>query len=371
MPNLSFQFRPGVKTKITPQLWGRVKLSNFMELPEDEFRQLVKKVETHPLFQRLVLPDHPRKKIISRQRFPQSDFNRRFYQIKEGLTPGTRPPDLSPLLEKQQALLPRIQKIGEDNFKRFFLYPEDGLKVDEIARVCQISPAEVRAIQGLMDEFSVLDLTHPARVPATSPAAPAGTKIARIARPENKEGGSEFQIEYFSSHYARGRYVVNYKKLFELKAQGEFSGGDTRKIERLIKEIELINARQTILHQVIKQVLDVQTVYFTTGQEDDLQPLTQQMLARHLKVHRSTVNRAINHKYLEAPWGEEKYLKFFLINQKKFVKRRIFKIVQQADKKISHQQIKNLIHKNYGINLARRTICAYSQELNSHLSKSS
>lgn len=390
MPELSFRPTSSLKPKITSQLWGRVKLSNFMELPEDEFCRLIRQLETQSLFKRLNTPIDPQEKIISRQRFPHTDFASRFYQIKEKITPDNKTPDLTPLLEKKQEIIPLVRKIGLDNFKQYFLYTEDNLSTATIARFCDITSNEVKTIRELMDEFCILDLTHPTRVSPAAASVSPGVKIAAI----EKEVGADpkqvsFKIGYFSPHYARGRYVINYKRLFNLKDRDRFPKDEFKKIARLIRNIELINSRHTILYQIIKSVMEIQTSYFRTGQEKDLKPLTQQMLARRLKVHRSTINRAINHKYLETPWGEEKYLKSFLMNQKGFVKKILTQIVNDSavpsepargvllrapevkpkravsfGTELTDGTIKNILEQRYHIKLARRTICAYRHELN-------
>lgn len=369
MSDLSFTPRPNLKNQVTPQLWGRIKLSNFMEIPEEEFRQQINQIESHPIFKKLVTPDDQQSKIISYQRFPQTDINRNFCQLNEEITTDSKSPDLSPLLEKRKELIPHIKKIGLDNFKKFFLYQDDDSSTEEIAQTCKIAPAKVKAIRELMDELYILDLTHP--TPAISSAASKshGVKIASIEQ-DNETSGDQpvFKIGYFSPHYARGRYIINYKKLVELKSQNEFSKSDFKEIERLVKHIELINARQTILYSIIKKILDVQTEYFKTGDADSLKPLTQQMLARHLSVHRSTINRTVNHKYIETPWGEEKYLKFFLINQKHFVKIILVQITKDSSVNLADDIIKNLLKEKYNINLARRTICSYRHELDKKVS---
>jgi len=369
MSDLSFTPRPNLSNRITPQLWGRIKLSNFMEIPEEEFRQQISQIEGHPLFKKLVTPDDPQSKIISYQRFPQTDINRNFCQLNEEITTESKSPDLSPLLEKRKELIPHIKKIGLDNFKKFFLYQDDNLTTEEIAQTCKVAPAKIKAIRELMDELYILDLTHPTPAVSSDGSKSRGTKIASIEQDkEASEDQPRFKIGYFSPHYARGRYIVNYKKLVELKSQNGFSKSDFKEIERLVKHIELINARQTILYSIIKKVLDVQTEYFKTGDAGDLKPLTQQMLARHMSVHRSTINRMVNHKYIETPWGEEKYLKFFLINRKHFVKRILVQLTKDSSVILGDETIKNMLKEKYNITLARRTICSYRNELNKQVS---
>jgi hypothetical protein len=370
MPDLSFTPRPNLNNQITPQLWGRIKLSNFMDISEEEFRQQISQIENHPLFKRLNSPLNPQTKIISYQRFPNTDINRNFCQLNEDITTGSKSPDLDPLLEKRKEILPYIKKMGIDNFKKYFLYSENEHTDQEIASACKITPDKVKSIQEVMDELYILDLTHPTpAVTASNSKTTPGVKIASIEKSEDSSNGQpEFKIGYFSPHYAKGRYSVNYKMLFQLKSKNEFSKSEFKEIERIVKQIELINTRRTMLHSIIKKILETQTDYFKTGDDNRLKPLTQQMLAKFLSVHRSTVNRVVNRKYIETPWGEEKYLKFFLINRKHFVKRILAQITKDSATDLADEVIKNMLKEKYNISLARRTICSYRNELDKKVS---
>ncbi|MBI4833496.1 MAG: hypothetical protein HY811_01575 [Planctomycetes bacterium] len=365
MAELSLRPGTNLKTQVGTRLWGRVKLSNFMELPEKDFRKLIMETELHPFFKKLFVPDNPREKIISYQRFPQTDLADRYCQLNEEITVSRGAADISPLLEKKKELIPEIKKIGLDNFKRYFVTPDENLSKQDIAEACNIPLSQVKAIRELMDELYLLDLAHPMAASAPVPAAAPGVKIAAIEHDDAPQAGqTAFKIGYLSTHYARGRYNVNYKRLFQLKSQNKFSSTDFREIEKLLKQIELINTRQTILYQVVKKIVNDQTEYFRTRDENALKPLTQQMLAKYLKVHRSTVNRAINHKYIETPWGDEKYLKFFLTNRKLFIKKILSQFNGDSGNKLTDEKIREIIRGKYNITLARRTICAYRNELN-------
>ncbi len=364
MTNLSFRPKGGLKTRISPQIWGRVRLSDFMGLREDEFRKLVRGVEMDPIFRKLSSLENFREKVISRRPFPNTDLAKQYYEIDERTMAGGGAPEIAPLLEKHKEMLSRIRQIGMNNFKRFFLNEESKMDVEEIARECAVTPVVVKEIRTIVDDFCLLELAHPS--PPLAPAAPAsrGTKVASI----EKSGGSgskpgEYRIRYLSSHYARGRYTVDYKKLYELKARGTFAKGEFGRIKRLIRDLELINMRQATLYNIIRRIVEVQTPYFDTRDEDDLSPLTQAALAGHLGVHRSTVNRAIHDKSLETPWGEEKPMRSFLRNQKWVAKRRLGRVLKDSKPGASDKTIMAILKDEYDIRLARRTICAYRHEI--------
>lgn len=364
MTQLSFRPKGGLKTRISPQVWGRVRLSDFMNLCEDEFRKIVSSVENNPMFRRLSSLENFREKVISRRPFPNTDLAKQYYEVDERTMAGGAAPEIAPLLEKHGEMVSRIREIGMDNFKRFFLNEESDMGAEEIARECAVTPAVVKEIRAVVDDFCLLELAHP--LSSLAPVTPAsrGTKVASIEKCGG--GGSQpgkYRIRYLRSHYARGRYVVNYKKLYELKARGTFAKGEFGRIRRLIRELELINMRQTMLYNIIQRIVEVQAAYFDTRSGDDLAPLTQVALADRLGVHRSTVNRAIHDKSLETPWGEEKPIRSFLRNRKWVTKRTLKRVLKDSKPGASDKTIMAVLKDKHGIQLARRTICAYRHEI--------
>ncbi|MBI4669846.1 MAG: hypothetical protein HY747_11835 [Elusimicrobia bacterium] len=373
MPGLSLGAGAHIGAKVTPQVWGRVKLSHFMELGEDEFRQAIGQLEESPLFKRLISPDNLEDKIICRQRFPDTDLTHHCRELIEGRIAADAPFDWAALFQERQGAVQEAKKIGLENFKRFFLYAGESLSPGEIARALKITPEAVKTLRALADDFCLLDLSHPTVISSRSAAAIPDAMIASV-----EKKGWKFRIGYFAGHYARGHYVIDYKRLYQAKLQNRFSKGELRDIQRLITKIELINTRQTILYQILKILIETQTDYFrgspagraagprstggARGGEESLKPLTQQDLARRLGVNRSTVNRAIRHKSLETPWEEQKTLRFFLINRKRFVKN-ILSRMKDSNGGHADEALAGIFGKNYGIKLARRTICAYRHEL--------
>ncbi len=363
MTQLSFRPRGSLKTQVDAALWGRVRLSAFMEAPEEEFRQVLERIESDPLFKRLASFENVRERVVSRKPFPNTSLASCFYEVDERtMSAGA---ETAPLIEKHQEMFSLIKGIGTENFQKYFLYGQEELDAEKIARICGVSPCDVREIQKVVDDFSLLELASPASaLPAPSASAPRGTKIASIER--NPGGGSDsaaYKVVYHAAYYARGRYAVNYKKLYELKAAKAFSRGEFARIKRLLRQIELVNTRQTILWKIVKTITRAQTAYFDTREVEKLNPLTQQELAKRLAVHRSTVNRAIKDKYLQTPWGEDRSLRSFLKNKKWFAKRTLSRAMEESGTKVSDETLRQVLLDRYGLRLARRTVCAYRHEL--------
>lgn len=354
-PALSLNARPGLKTQLEPKLWGRIKMSNFMELGEIEYRKFIMELEGDPLFRRLAAVENPVDRIFSRRRFPGTDLVRNFCELNENTMAAAPGPDLAPMLKKWDGLLPLIRRIGMENFKRYFLYDEAGLAAAEAARECGITLEEVRTVKELVNDLNVLDLAQP-----SVPGPEAGANSVKVATVEPAPGEpGAFQIAYASAHDARGCYAINYKNLYELHKQGKFTPEEWRKIRNLIKKAELVNTRQTALYRILKKIVTAQAEYLRTGCDADLRPLTQVALAGELGVHRSTVHRAVEGRLLQTPCGDLKPIKDLLPSHKRCAQSFIGRLDPAQRAAMTDTALRGVLTARYGIPLARRTVCAY------------
>lgn len=360
-PNLSLTPRPGLKGQLETKLWGRIKLSNFMELREIEYRKFILELESDQLFRRLAAVENPAERIFSRRRFPGTDLVRNFCELNENTMAASTGPDLSPMLKKWDGLLPLIRRIGMENFKHFFLYDEAGLEAGEAARGCGMTLEQVSAVRDMVNDLNVLDLAQPS-LPGPE-AGPSRVKVATVEPAPAHDG--TFQLSYSSAHDARGCYAINYKSLYELHKQGKFTPAEWRSIRNLIKKAELVNTRQTALYRILKKIVTAQEEYFRTGRDEDLKPLTQQALAGDLGVHRSTIHRAVEGRLLQTPWGDLKALKDLLPSHKRCAQSFIDRLDPARRAAMTDTALGRLLSARYGIQLARRTVCAYRQGVKS------
>jgi len=136
----------------------RMEQANLLEMPEEEFHKLIAKIESSPLFQRL----YQKEKLIRRQRFPRTDIASSFYQLKEEVVSDRGSLDIESLLLNQEHLIGQMQKLGLEQFKRYFLFPESGMTPEELAKECDLTVSEVKKINSLIDDFSILsEFYHP------------------------------------------------------------------------------------------------------------------------------------------------------------------------------------------------------------------
>ena len=104
--------------------------------------------------------------------------------------------------------------------------------------------------------------------------------------------------------------------------------------------------------------------YFDTAEVSRLRALTRGKLASLLGVHESTVSRATANKYLQLPWQEVAGFDFFF-DASLSVKQLIQEILDSEDARspYSDQAIAELLEERYGVEIARRTVEKYRDEM--------
>ncbi len=139
----------------------------------------------------------------------------------------------------------------------------------------------------------------------------------------------------------------------------------------LLKSIE---QRQKTIYRVTKSILRFQRKFFDKGIHY-LRPLVLKDVAEDIDVHESTVSRITTNKYVHTPQGifELKYFFTSGIDQargeavsSKRIKDMILQMVQKEDLKSPYTdlQIADVLERQSGIKVARRTVAKYREALN-------
>jgi transposase len=328
----------------------RMEQATLLEMPEEEFQRLIAEMESSPLFQRL----YQQEKVICRSRFPMTDIAPSFYQLKPELVADSSPPDIESLLLDKKRLVEQIQRLGQDKFKRYFLFPESGMSEEEIARECDLAVSEVQRINRLIDEFSILsEFYHPS---ALSSGEVYYTKIASV-----EKSGEDFIIGYFSPSLARGRYSVDYERFEQLK--DSLTGAEIKQARQLLKKVELINTRKDTLTQILQAVIERQTLYLESGEQKALLPFSQKELANKIRLAPSSVSRAIRGKSIDTPWGEEMPLKHLFPRPKSFRKELLRQLLETEERPLSDEAIKSKLERKFGVTISRRSVANLRKEL--------
>ena len=187
------------------------------------------------------------------------------------------------------------------------------------------------------------------------------------------KNGDEYII--INNDYGSSRLIIrdDYKKMLiscdENSEVNKFLNAQFNSAAWLIKNIE---QRKKTIYKVCEIIVEKQAAFFKNGKKY-LKPMTLKEVADKIGVHESTVSRATNGKYMDTPFGIFE-LKYFFTSGiergsgeaissesiKVFIKDMIEG--ENCKKPLSDEKIANKL-KNKGINISRRTVAKYRDEL--------
>ncbi|MGM9951228.1 MAG: RNA polymerase factor sigma-54 [Lysinibacillus sp.] len=137
--------------------------------------------------------------------------------------------------------------------------------------------------------------------------------------------------------------------------------------------IKSIKQRNRTLLKLVQKLIELQLPFFLEGPKA-LKPMGLKEMVAHMGIHESTISRAVNGKYIQTPFGLFRLHQLFakgLDNAKggkmtiEQIKSTIQALVKEEDKfsPYSDQELCHLLTKE-GIQISRRTIAKYREELN-------
>ena len=271
----------------------------------------------------------------------------------------------------QEALLLQLRALGQDDSIAATIVRDhfDSLKnrkFGEIAKELHISPHQV---QELAKEIGQLDPR-----PGLSTFGEDAKYVVPDLIVDKIEG--EYIVYLNDANIPRLRVSKAYREeLTRSKEEGdketsEFIVGKLNSARWLIQTIE--QRRRTIV-KVMQCIVEEQRDFFERGPVA-LKPLTLQQVANRIGMHESTVSRVTTNKYVQTPRGVFE-LKYFFSSSldtddgenmsSKAAKTRIQEIIDKEDKRrpLSDQKIVEIL-KDEGLNIARRTVAKYREQLN-------
>ena len=147
----------------------------------------------------------------------------------------------------------------------------------------------------------------------------------------------------------------------------------TEKLRRAMELIKALSKRQSTLRRVVEAIVEIQEEAI---KEDlsKIKPLTFRQIAAKLNLHESTICRVIMNKYVKTPCGTIALKNFFSrhINDMNGqsvssvqIKTIVKELIDQEDKRhpLSDQDIIKIFLQDHKLEIARRTIAKYRQEL--------
>jgi len=171
-------------------------------------------------------------------------------------------------------------------------------------------------------------------------------------------------------HYEKGEFTIKMNSAFypDLKVTqiDKYENFAKQKFKEARELVKLLDLRKATLYNVTLVLLEKQYDFFMGG---ELQPLKLQDVADELGFNESTISRAISDKYLETERGVFAFKDFFsnaignvsTAEIKHFLQR----LIQMEDKEkpFSDKILHEKIEARFSIQMVRRSIAKYRQEL--------
>ncbi len=234
----------------------------------------------------------------------------------------------------------------------------------EISKRFGISPTDVQAAA---DEIAKLDPKPGLRF------APEGDNYIIPDLVVDKIG-EDYKIFLNDGNLPRLKLSKTYQEIArdKKKFEGENKEFISSKLNSANWMIQAIEQRRQTMLKVMNYIVDRQREFFEKGVQF-LKPLTLREVAEVINMHESTVSRVTNEKYVQTPRGVLP-LKFFFSSglsttdgedvSARGIKAQIQKLVADEDAKnpLTDQAIVNIL-KQGGVNIARRTVAKYRDQL--------
>lgn len=162
-----------------------------------------------------------------------------------------------------------------------------------------------------------------------------------------------------------------YKQILEKNQDTETSAYVKDKINQAMFLIKSIEQRKNTLYKVLECLIIKQKEFFLKGREF-IKPLTLKEVADYIKMHESTVSRAVKDKYVLTSFGTIKIKSLFAsgvnnsnqdmatLQIKNVIKRVIDE--ENKNKPLSDQVISEILAKD-NMKISRRTVAKYREEL--------
>jgi RNA polymerase sigma-54 factor len=188
--------------------------------------------------------------------------------------------------------------------------------------------------------------------------------------------GDEYVIQLNDDGMPRLRISKAYRKMLSAmkaqKSEAEARNFIKEKLRSALWLIKSLDQRQRTIYKVAESIVRQQRDFLERGIER-LRPMVLRDVAEDIGMHESTVSRVVSNKYIHTPRGLFP-MKFFFHSgidrdyggdiSSLTVKRKIEQLIGEEDTKrpLSDSELTRIL-KREGINIARRTVAKYRDEL--------
>jgi len=186
--------------------------------------------------------------------------------------------------------------------------------------------------------------------------------------------GDDFVVYHNDKNVPRLTINPAYRKLVkkDSKSTPETKEYIKKKLEQARWFLNALNQRRTTMIKVMEAIVEEQRNFFEKGPKE-LKPLIMDDIAAKVEMNVATISRVANDKYVQTPQGIFEIKYFFnkgvqKQNGEELSKRNVKSLIEKFVKEenplspLSDQQVCDMLIKE-GINIARRTVTKYREEL--------
>ncbi|MBI5417923.1 RNA polymerase factor sigma-54 [Candidatus Poribacteria bacterium] len=188
-----------------------------------------------------------------------------------------------------------------------------------------------------------------------------------------KKEDDNYVVIVNDNYLPRLRINEYYKKILQKSDTQEIKKYLKQKLDSAAWLLNSIDQRKSTLFKVVTQIVEHQKKFLDKGILH-LKPLSLSDIALQVGMHESTISRVTTNKYAETPMGIFELKYFFVRGMENIfgedistarIKDKIRTIVENENKSkpISDQKIVEVL-KQEGLNIARRTVTKYREEMN-------
>ncbi len=194
---------------------------------------------------------------------------------------------------------------------------------------------------------------------------------------EFKKTEEGWKVELTKDLNFRIKINPKYKALLQEIRNLKIDKKDKKFLKEKLKQaqdlLKALDSRYSSLYKVGRAILEEQIDFLEKGIKF-LKPLNLKKISERTGLHESTISRIVNSKYVQTPSGVYP-LKFFFSAgyttedgggvSSRGVKEFIKEIIEKEDKRkpLSDRKISEILEKEYGVKVARRTVAKYREEL--------
>ncbi|HEX2253579.1 MAG TPA: RNA polymerase factor sigma-54 [Thermoanaerobaculia bacterium] len=236
-----------------------------------------------------------------------------------------------------------------------------------IAKEMDVELAELESVVELVKTFE------------TRPGRKFSSDRAHYIEPDVyvRRVSGEYVIQLNDDGMPRLRVSRAYRRMLQ-KMRSDGNEADAQqfikeKIRSAVWLIKSLDQRQRTIYKVANSIVKQQREFLDHG-IDRLRPMVLRDVAEDIEMHESTVSRVVSNKYIHTPRGLFP-MKFFFHSgidreygdniSSLTVKRKIEKLIESEDPKrpLSDSELMRILNRE-GIQIARRTVAKYRDELN-------